>query len=107
MARTDYDYNIHSSEPSSLMLTAYQQYLDADDTEWVRIDTSKYHSIKFDFPQNLKEIEYLIGGDLYVNNYPLTDYDDWVDNVFQFAEDAPPLIKNFIENLPPYELTNK
>jgi hypothetical protein len=103
MARTDYDYNVYSSEPSKLSLTAYQQYYDASDDMWIRTDTTKYHSIEFSFPQHTREIEYLLG-DLYVNQYPLTDYDDWVDNVFLFANDAPPMISNFINSLPNYEL---
>jgi len=106
MARADYDYNIHSSDPSAITLTAYQQYYDASDDNWIRTDTSKYFSITFQFPQDTREIEYLIG-DLYINQYPLTDYDDWVDNVFLFANDAPPLIKNFMEALPTYEKPTK
>ena len=103
MARADYDYNIHSSDPSAITLTAYQQYYDASDDNWVRTDTFKYYSITFQFPQDTREIEYLIG-DLYINQYPLTDYDDWVDNVFLFANDAPPAIKNFMDSLPSYTM---
>lgn len=106
MARADYDYNIWSNDPSSLTLTAYQQYYDASDDNWVRTDTFKYYSITFQFPQDTREIEYLIG-DLYINHYPLTDYDDWVDNVFLFANDAPPRIKNFMDNLPNYDMETR
>lgn len=106
MARADYDYNIHSSDPSTLTLTAYQQYYDTSDDNWVRTDTFKYYSITFQFPQDTREIEYLLG-DLYINQYPLTDYDDWVDNVFLFANDAPPRIKNFMDALPTYKMETR
>lgn len=106
MARADYDYNIHSSDPSSITLTAYRQYYDASDDNWIRTDTSKYLSITFTFPTHTREIEYLLG-DLYINQYPLTDYDDWVDNVFLFANDAPPLIKKFMDALPTYEMKTR
>jgi hypothetical protein len=106
MARADYDYNIWSNDRSSITLTAYQQYYDASDDNWIRTDTFKYYSITFQFPQDTREIEYLIG-DLYINQYPLTDYDDWVDNVFLFANDAPPRIKDFMDSLPNYEMPTR
>lgn len=106
MARADYDYNIHSSDPASLTLTAYQQYYDASDDNWIRTNTDKYYSIQFQFPEHNREIEYLLG-DLYINQYPLTDYDDWVDNVFLFANDAPPVIRNFMDNLPNYQMETR
>jgi hypothetical protein len=106
MARADYDYNIWSDMPSQLTLTAYQQYYDASDDNWIRTNTDKYFSIHFQFPEHNREIEYLLG-DLYINQYPLTDYDDWVDNVFLFANDAPPMIRNFMDNLPNYQMETR
>lgn len=106
MARADYDYNIWSQDAGSLTLTAYRQYYDASDDNWIRTDTSKYLSITFKFPEHTREIEYLLQG-LYVNNYPLTDYDYWVDNPFLFCNNAPPLIAKFLDELPKYEFETK
>ena len=106
MARADYDYNIWSDDPSSITLTAYQQYYDTSDDNWIRTDTENYHSITFQFPQDTREIEYLIQ-DLYLNQYPLTDYDDWVDNPFLFAVNAPQRIVDFLDGLPTYEMESR
>jgi hypothetical protein len=103
MARADYDYNIWSDEPSTLTLTAYQQYVDTRDDEYNRTDTYNYIHVTFRFPEDVEEIEYLLK-DLYINQYPLTDYDDWVDNPFTLGEDAPPKVAQFLESLPDYEM---
>jgi len=106
MATPKYDYNIWSDEPSSLTLTAYQQYYDSSDDNWIRTDVENYVSITFKFPEDYREIEYLLQ-DLYVNQYPLTDYDDWVDNPFLFGNDAPERIAQFLDNLPQYKLETR
>lgn len=101
MSKELYDYNIWSAEPGQLTLTAYEQYFDREEPEYLRTDTSKYHSITFTAPEDVVEIEHLLR-DRYINQYPLTDYDDWVD-VFVVAEEAPPKIAQFLDSLPHYE----
>lgn len=101
MSKELYDYNIWSAEPDQLTLTAYEQYFDLHEPDYLRTDTSKYHDITFTFPEDIVEIEHLLR-DLYINQYPLTDYDDWAD-VFVVAEDAPPKIAQFLDSLPHYE----
>jgi hypothetical protein len=46
----------------------------------------------------LEAIEYLLD-DLYINNYPLTDYDDWLD-IKVIPDDCPEVIKEFLLELP-------
>lgn len=104
---TKYDYNVWSDSAGSLTLTAYQQYYDASDGNWIRTNTvDNYQSITYTFPEDLKSIEFLLK-DLYVNQYPLTDYDDWVNNPWLFFDDAPDDVWSFLHSLPDYELPRK
>jgi hypothetical protein len=67
----------------------------------LQTNSGVYHSIEFEAPRDLKEIEFLLG-DLFVNEFPLTDYDRWVDYDDLLKEGVPARIYSFLENLPDY-----
>jgi len=93
-----YDLNVWSDEPSTLSLTAY---------EWedcpsggLQMNSSTWYSRTF---TERAEIEFLLG-DLWLNHYPFTNYDEWRDLSEVYNSNTPPAIKDFIEGLPAYEL---
>lgn len=102
----DYDFNVWSNQPDTLTLTAYEQKREMFDGGYITMNSEKYHSITFKFPENLSEIEYLLQ-DLAINYLPLTDYDDWVDYPLELGKNgkpAPNTIAKFVNNLPEYEM---
>lgn len=99
---SDYDFNVWSDEDSKLTLTAYElEFVDGVDPANIQTNTSEYHSITFTAPQDLTEIEYLLE-DLYVNKYPLTDYDEWTDLGSLTRDKVPARIGKFLFELPQY-----
>jgi hypothetical protein len=97
-----YDFNVWSQEDGSITLTAYElSFVGAYGPSNIQTNSSRYHSITFTAPEDIKEIEYLLD-DLYVNHYPLTDYDDWVALDFITRDKAPARIARFIIDLPEY-----
>lgn len=99
----EYEYNIWSNADNKLILTAYEQKRDGNDDGYISLNTSKYHSIEFTFPQDVKEIEFLLGG-LAINYLPLTDYDDWVEHWQVMTRDTPARIADWVNALPMYEM---
>jgi hypothetical protein len=97
-----YDLNVWSTDPNELWLTAYEWEL-TPDGDYVQMNSSKYHSIKFNLPKDVAEIEFLLQ-DLYLNHYPLTDYDEWRNLEEVYNENAPESIRMFIQSLPQYEV---
>ena len=97
-----YDFNVWSQEDGSITLTAYElSFVGAYGPSNIQTNSSRYHSITFTAPEDIKEIEYLLD-DLYINHYPLTDYDDWVALDFITRDKAPARIARFIIDLPEY-----
>lgn len=96
-----YDLNVWSQAPDEVCLTAY---------EWedcpsggIQMNTEKFRTIRFIGLDKLTEIEFLTQ-DLWLNSYPLTDFDEWRDLEEVYNNNAPRAIKDFIEGLPIYEL---
>ena len=99
---SDYDFNVWSDEDGKLTLTAYElEFVDGVDPANIQTNTSEYHSITFTAPEDLTEIEYLLE-DLYVNRYPLTDYDEWTDLGSLTRDKVPARIGKFLFELPQY-----
>jgi len=100
----DYDLNIWGSDSGILYLTAYEWKVYEENGEVVEIQTNseKFHTAMYVAPENIKEIEFLLK-DLYVNNFPLTDLDEWIAFEDVVTEDCPPAIKEFLNSLPSYE----
>ena len=97
----NYDYNLFGDSEASLTLTAYPDVIVPEDgVEYLTTDYSEANSIslKLTFPKDLKAMEYLLD-DLYINEYPLTDYDDWLD-ISEIPNDCPEVIRQFLESLP-------
>jgi hypothetical protein len=94
-----YDLNVWSNEPGELTLTAYEWEQSEDGTA-IQQNSSKYHSKTF---TDLREIEFLLN-DLFVNHYPLTDYDEWRDLDELLNENTTPGVGFFLESLPAYEV---
>lgn len=98
-----YDYNIWSIDRGSLTLTAYEwEYYDGE----LYMNTQNYESITFTAPEDIKEIEYLLD-DMYLNQYPLTDYDDWVKLDYLTRGNTPDRIQEFLHTLPDYNIPQK
>jgi hypothetical protein len=98
----NYDFNVYGDSPSTLSLTAYPLSLVMNE-EGVLMPNQNYlqanqKTLKLSFPKDLKAMEYLLD-DLYINNYPLTDYDDWLD-IGTIPDDCPDIIKKFLLELP-------
>jgi hypothetical protein len=95
-----YDLNIWSGSAHTLNLTAYTRFRNGfGHTE---TNTTHFFSISFSSPENIKEIEYLLD-DLYLNHFPLTDYDEWVAPYRFFKQDTPESIRKFLYSLPYYD----
>ena len=101
---TDYDLNIWGPDENTLHLTAYEWEIAPDGD--IQMNTRNFHHLEFKYPEDVKEIEFLLD-DLWVNHYPLTDYDEWRDYGEVYNKDnTPERIKTFLELLPNYEMEN-
>jgi hypothetical protein len=96
-----YDLNVWGPDSNTLYLTAYE-WETAPDGQ-LQMNTEKYHTVKFELLADLLEIEFLLD-DLYVNQYPLTDYDEWRDLDDVYNENTPQAIRQFLEALPMYDV---
>lgn len=97
----NYDYNLYGDSEASLTLTAYPDIVEIHDgVEYLTTDYSQANcfSLKLTYPKDIKTMEYLLD-DLYINHYPLTDYDDWLD-ISEIPDDCPEIIKQFLQSLP-------
>jgi hypothetical protein len=97
-----YDLNVWSQNPDELCLTAYEWEATPDGKD-LQTNTEKFYTIRFAGLENLIEIEFLMG-DLWLNSYPLTDHDTWVDLSEVYNENTPQTIRDFLENLPSYTI---
>ena len=97
-----YDLNVWSRDDGKLCLTAYEWEATPDGQD-LQTNNNKFHTIEFTAPQHMREIEYLLN-DLYVNHYPLTDYDTWVDLDELVKDDIPESIEVFLKTLPDYKI---
>lgn len=97
----DYDLNLWGPDENTLHLTAYEWMLSEDGE--IQMNSSKFYSLEFKYPKDIEEIEFLLR-DLWVNHYPLTDYDEWRDYDDVYNEKTPRRIKHFLELLPEYEM---
>ena len=96
-----YDLNVWSSYHNKLTLSAYEWEL-APDGE-IQMNSNKYYSITFTAPKDMKEIEFLLD-DLYLNQYPLTDYDEWFDSEELLTDKTPYAVYDFLDSLPMYDI---
>ena len=96
-----YDLNLWGEDKARLYLTAYEWELDPNGQ--LQMNSEKYIATYFTAPEDIKEIEFLLG-DLYVNQYPLTDYDEWRDLEDIYNENSPKRVKDFLEGLPMYDV---
>lgn len=97
-----YDLNLWSNDSGSLYLTAYEWEATPDGRD-LQTNSSVYYTREFQAPEDIKEIEFLLK-DLYVNQYPLTDYDAWVDLDDILNKDTPETIKLWLNSLPDYKI---
>jgi hypothetical protein len=96
-----YDLNVWSSYHNKLTLSAYEWELSSEGD--IQQNSSKYYSITFTAPKDMKEIEFLLD-DLYLNQYPLTDYDEWRDLDELLTKKTPEAIFDFLDSLPMYDV---
>jgi len=97
-----YDLNVYGPSKGELCLTAYEWETTPDGRD-LQTNSSVYYTRTFQAPQDIKEIEFLLK-DLYLNQYPLTDYDTWVDLEDILNEDTPDTIKLWLNSLPGYNI---
>jgi hypothetical protein len=98
-----YDYNIWSIDKGSLTLTAYEREMYEG---IIYTNSENYHSISFTAPEDIVEIEYLLGT-MYVNEYPLTGYDNWEGLDYLTRPNTPDKIQQFLDTLPEYTIPKK
>jgi hypothetical protein len=104
----NYDFNVYGDSDTTICLTAYPLRWIYDETydnnRKLDCDYSADTciSLRLEYPQHLREIEHLLK-DLYINNYPLTDYDDWL-GVSDLEAEHPTLIQKFLDELPENKL---
>jgi hypothetical protein len=98
----NYDFDLWGDSDTSLTLTAYPLAIaiGEDGSKQMECDYSERsaHSLKLRYPKDLATIESLLR-DLYINHYPLTDYDDWL-SVEELQKQQSPLIQKFLDLLP-------
>jgi hypothetical protein len=100
---SDYDFNVWSDADGTVILTAYElSFAGSVSPLNIQTNSSNYHSITFKAPHDIAEIEYLLD-DMYVNKFPLTDYDEWVGLDFLTRDKVPARIGRFIFDLPEYK----
>jgi hypothetical protein len=99
-----YDLNVWGPAKGELCLTAYEWEATPDGRD-LQTNTKVYYTRTFQAPQDIKEIEFLLK-DMYLNQYPLTDYDTWVDLDEVLNEDTPETIKIWLNSLPDYKVPN-
>jgi hypothetical protein len=98
----NYDFNVYGDTHSSILLIAYPLSLVMNE-EGVLMPNQNYlqsneRKLRLTFPKDIKAMEYLLDN-LYINEYPLTDYDDWLD-IGTIPDDCPDIIKKFLLELP-------
>jgi hypothetical protein len=93
-----YDLNIWGARDNALYLTAYEW--EFCPTGGIQMNSGRYHAKEF---TDRAEIEFLLG-DLWLNHYPFTDYDQWRDLEELYNSNTPTTIRQFLEALPPYEV---
>ena len=102
----NYEFDVYGDSDNSLTLTAYPLIIGNGPygTDQIMCDYSEHsaHSLRLTYPKHLKEIEHLLD-DLWVNHYPLTDYDDWLGEA-QLQAQQPQLIQEFLDSLPENKL---
>jgi hypothetical protein len=104
----NYDFNVYGDSDNSITLTAYPLVITYDEAydynRKIDCDYSERsaHSLRLTYPKHLKEIEHLLG-DLWINHYPLTDYDDWIGET-ELQQQQPELIQAFLDLLPENKL---
>ena len=102
----NYDFGLYGDSDTSLTLTAYplSTTIREDGSKLVECDYSERsaHSLRFTYPKDLATIENLLG-DLYINHYPLTDYDDWLSDE-ELQQRETPLVREFLDLLPENKL---
>ena len=96
-----YDLNVYGFDRNLLSLAAYEWELSTEGD--IQQNSSKYHTITFRYPDDLKEIEFLLDN-LAINEYPFTDYDEWRDLEELYTSKAPARIRQFLEELPMYDV---
>jgi hypothetical protein len=99
-----YDLNIYAPNSSELCLTAYEWETTPDGMD-LQTNTNVYYTRSFQAPGDMKEIEFLLK-DLYLNQFPLTDYDTWVDLDEVLNGNTPESIKVWLNSLPGYTIPN-
>lgn len=97
-----YDLNLYGPSKGELCLTAYE-WEATQDGRHLQTNSSVYYTRTFQAPQDIKEIEFLLK-DLYLNQYPLTDYDTWIDLDEVLNSDTPETIKLWLNSLPDYRI---
>jgi hypothetical protein len=102
----NYDFGVWGDTDTSLIFTAYPLVIGNGPygTDRIVCDYSEHssHSLRLTYPANLTEIEHLLG-DLWINHYPLTDYDDWLSSI-ELQKQHPTLIQQFLDLLPENKL---
>ena len=102
----NYDFNVYGDSDNSITLTAYplSNRIGEDGSKLVECNYSERsaHSLRLTYPKRRTEIEHLLG-DLWINHYPLTDYDDWIGET-ELQQQQPELIQAFLDLLPENKL---
>lgn len=103
-----YDFNLWSQDSNELCLTACELEYSTSGTIQTNYDEGHYHTMRFSFPENIEEIEFLLD-DLAINHYPFTDYDEWIGDprLFSSERKLPKSIEDFLKDLPMYEIADK
>lgn len=96
-----YDLNVYGPDDNKLSLSAYEWELSPEGD--LQMNSSKYYTITFSYPKDLKEIEFLLD-DLAINHYPFTDYDEWRDLDQLITDKTPDAVFDFLDSLPMYDV---
>jgi hypothetical protein len=106
MSYKNYDFNLWGDSETSITLVAYphKRRVAPDGNAYIETEYSELqsHKLRLVFPEEIKAIEAMLE-DLYINNYPLTDYDDWLD-IREISPEYPEEVNQFLRYLPENKL---
>lgn len=104
----EYDFGVYGQDEDTILLTAYKNHIDEDGDYRTNYD-NEFISLVLTRQADEDKIRHLVDflSPKYYDEYmteDYTDYDDWLDYEQLTRLDTPYKIRDWVKNLPEYEL---